>query len=58
MPRNFIPSVAWMGLEQPEIPTGEEGEKNGMPGFEVAFGIAGLLAVVYLLRRKNERQKI
>jgi PGF-CTERM protein len=45
-------------LEKPEIPTGEEGEKNEMPGFEVAFALAGLLAVVYLFRRKNERQKI
>jgi len=37
---------------------GEEGEKKGIPGFEVVFAIAGLLVVVYLFRRKNERQKI
>jgi PGF-CTERM protein/uncharacterized repeat protein (TIGR01451 family) len=40
-------------LEKPEIPTGEEGEEKGIPGFEVAFAIAGLLAVVYLLRRRK-----
>jgi hypothetical protein len=38
-------------LEKPEIPTGEEGEKKGMPGVEVAFAIVGLLAMTYLLRR-------
>jgi PGF-CTERM protein/uncharacterized repeat protein (TIGR01451 family) len=40
-------------LEKPEMPGGEEGEEKGMPGFEVAFAIAGLLAVVYLLRRRE-----
>jgi PGF-CTERM protein len=32
----------------PEVPTGEE---RGIPGFEAAFTIAGLLAVAYILRR-------
>ena len=40
-------------LEKPEIPTGEEGEKKGIPGFELAFAIAGLLAVAYLVRRRE-----
>jgi PGF-CTERM protein/uncharacterized repeat protein (TIGR01451 family) len=39
-------------LEKPEIPTDEEGEKNGMPGFEVVFTIVGLLVVAYLLGRR------
>ena len=33
-----------------EVPTPEEKE---IPGFEVIFAIAGLLAVAYLLRRKK-----
>ena len=36
--------------EKPEVPT--SGEK-GIPGFEVRFAIAGLLAVAYLLRRRE-----
>jgi len=40
-------------LEKPEILIGEEEEEKGMPGFEVAFAIAGLLAVAYLLRRRG-----
>lgn len=40
-------------LEKPEIPTGEEGEKKGIPGFGAAFAIAGLLAVAYLIRRRK-----
>ena len=40
-------------LEKPEIPTGEEGEKKGIPGFEAAFAIVGLLAVAYLIRRRK-----
>ena len=34
----------------PEVPTGEE---KGIPGFEVTFAISGLLAVVYILRRRK-----
>ena len=34
--------------EKPEIPTGEE---KGVPGFEVLFALAGLLAIAYILRR-------
>jgi PGF-CTERM protein len=40
------------GIEKPEIPIGEEGEKKGIPGFEAVFAIAGLLVMAYLLRRK------
>lgn len=40
-------------LEKPEIPTGEEGEEKGIPGFEAAIAIAGLLAVTYLVRRRK-----
>ena len=40
-------------LEKPEIPTGEEGEKKGIQGFEVAFAIAGLLAVAYLVKGRK-----
>ncbi|PPA78985.1 MAG: Translocon-associated protein beta (TRAPB) [ANME-2 cluster archaeon HR1] len=34
-------------LEKPEFPTGE-GEEKGIPGFELVFAIAGLLAVACL----------
>ncbi len=34
-----------------EVPTGEE---KGIPGFEAIFAVAGLLVVVYLLRRQNK----
>ena len=34
--------------EKPTIPSGEE---KGIPGFEVAFAIAGLLLAVYIFRR-------
>jgi len=40
-------------LEKPEIPIGEEGEKKGIPGFEAVFAITGLLAVMYLLKRRR-----
>ena len=40
------------GIEKPEIPIGEEGEKKGIPGFEAVFAIVGLLVMAYLLRRK------
>jgi len=33
------------------IPTGEE---KGIPGFEAVFAVAGLLAVGYILRRRNK----
>ena len=36
--------------EKPEAPTEEE---KGIPGFEVVFAIAGLLAVAYILRRRK-----
>jgi uncharacterized delta-60 repeat protein len=36
----------------PEVPTEED---KRMPGFELIFGIAGLLAVIYLFNRKNQR---
>jgi len=36
----------------PEVPTEED---KRMPGFELIFGIAGLLAVIYLSNRKNQR---
>ncbi len=35
----------------PEVPTGEE---KGIPGFEAVFAIVGLLAVAYLLRRRDK----
>ena len=35
----------------PAVPTGEE---KGIPGFEVTFAIAGLLLVVYILRRRDK----
>ncbi|MDD2440435.1 MAG: S-layer protein domain-containing protein [Methanosarcinaceae archaeon] len=46
-------------IEEPEEPAGpeepsdepEEPEDNGIPGFGFVFGLAGLLAVVYLVRR-------
>ena len=41
------------GIEKPEIPIGEEGEKKGIPGFEAVFAIAGLLVMAYLLRRRK-----
>jgi PGF-CTERM protein len=34
-----------------EVPTGEE---KGIPGFEAIFAIAGLLAVAYILRRRDK----
>jgi PGF-CTERM protein len=34
-----------------EVPKGEE---KGIPGFEVIFAIAGLLAVAYILRRRDK----
>jgi hypothetical protein len=40
------------GITIPEVPTEED---KGMPGFELIFGIAGLLAVIYLFNRKNQR---
>ena len=36
----------------PEVPIEED---KGMPGFELIFGIAGLLAVISLFNRKNQR---
>ncbi|NOR48092.1 MAG: PKD domain-containing protein [Methanosarcinaceae archaeon] len=39
-------------LTIPEVPTEED---KRMPGFELIFGIAGLLAVIYLFNRKNQR---
>ena len=41
--------------ETPPIatPTSEEEPKKGVPGFEAMFTIAGLLVVVYLLRRRK-----
>ena len=36
----------------PEVPTEED---KGMPGFEFIFGIAGLLTVIFLINRKNQR---
>lgn len=41
------------GIEKPEIPIGEEGEKKGILGFEAVFAIAGLLVIAYLLRRRK-----
>ena len=41
------------GIEKPEIPIGEEGEKKGIPGFEAVAAIAGLLVMAYLLRRRK-----
>jgi PGF-CTERM protein/uncharacterized repeat protein (TIGR01451 family) len=46
------------GLKDPEDPNPTVPEEKKTPGFEAVFAIAGLLAVAYLLRRKNERQKI
>jgi PGF-CTERM protein/uncharacterized repeat protein (TIGR01451 family) len=46
------------GLKDPEDPNPTVPEEKKTPGFEAIFAIAGLLAVAYLLRRKNERQKI
>jgi len=37
------------GAPEVSVPTGEE---KGIPGFEAVFGVAGLLAVTYLLRRR------
>ena len=34
-----------------EVPTGEE---KGIPGFEASIAITGLLAVAYVLRRRNK----
>ena len=36
----------------PEVPTEED---KGMPGFEFIFGTAGLLTVIFLINRKNQR---
>ncbi|MGA9187246.1 MAG: PGF-CTERM sorting domain-containing protein, partial [Methanosarcina sp.] len=33
--------------------TNETGTKNDTPGFGFVFGLVGLLAVVYLVRRNN-----
>jgi len=38
------------GVPEVTVPTGE---KKGIPGFEIVFAIAGLLAVAYALRRKK-----
>ena len=37
------------------IPKVQIEDDKGIPGFELIFGIAGLLAVIYLFNRKNHR---
>lgn len=45
------PKVPTEEKTTPEVP---EGEEKGIPGFEAVFAIAGLLAVVYILMRRNK----
>ena len=45
------PNVPTEKETTPEIPTGEE---KGIPGFEAAFAVVGLLAVAYILRRSRK----
>ena len=53
---NVGKSIIDEGIEKHEIPIDEEGEKWGIPGFEAVFAIAGLLAVTYFLRRRNDHE--
>ena len=47
----ITPTKPTIPEEKPEIPTGKE---KGIPGFGAVFAIAGLLTVVYILRKHRE----
>jgi PGF-CTERM protein len=49
-PSRTLPSTPATPNHEEESPSSEE---KGIPGFEVIFAIAGLLAVAYLLRRRK-----
>jgi len=52
---NFTESLEKVSIEEGEIEIDLQAtpEENGVPGFEAAFAIAGLLAVAYLVRRRK-----